>query len=87
MTSHPDGVPPAELSEADLDRELTHLYETRRATLHNGSEDALDAHTKRMLALEDEFLRRFPDQAAPDPQRTRAGSRYNAGQPQTQSPS
>jgi hypothetical protein len=34
-----------------------------------------------MLALEREFLRRFPAEGAPDPMRTRAGSREAAGQP------
>jgi len=33
-----------------------------------------------MLELEAEFLRRFPEQSAPDPARTRAGSRHLAGQ-------
>jgi hypothetical protein len=36
-----------------------------------------------MLALEREFLLRFPAEGAPDPRRTRAGSRENAGQPVT----
>ena len=39
---------------------------------------ALDAHTRRMLALEAEYLRRFPERSAPDPMRTRAGSRHAA---------
>ncbi len=33
-----------------------------------------------MLALEEEFVRRFPEDAAPDPLRTRAGSRHAAQQ-------
>ncbi len=74
------GIPPTELSDDDLQREVTHLHETRHATFLNGSEDALEAHTERMLALEGEYLRRFPDRAAPDPMRTRAGSRKAAGQ-------
>jgi hypothetical protein len=75
------GIPPAELSEDDLRRELAHLHETRHDTVLGGSESALQAHTERMLALEDEFLRRFPQEASPDPARTRAGSRESAGQP------
>jgi hypothetical protein len=34
-----------------------------------------------MLALEQEYMRRFPEDSAPDPLRTRAGSREDAGQP------
>ena len=80
MTSHPQGIDPTELSDDDLGREVSHLHETRHDTLLGGSEDALEAHTHRMLALEREFLRRFPEKGAPDPLRTRAGSRRAAGQ-------
>lgn len=80
MTHHASGIDPAELSDADLRREVAHLHETRHETLLHGSEDALEAHTRRMLALEREFLRRLPADAAPDPARTRAGSRHAAGQ-------
>ncbi|MEJ3651866.1 DUF6158 family protein [Actinomycetes bacterium KLBMP 9759] len=75
------GVPPDELSDDDLRRELAHLHETRHDTLLDGSESALESHTRRMLALEQEFLLRFPQDAAPDAARTRAGSRERAGQP------
>ena len=75
MANRPDGIPPEELEDDDLRRELEHLHETRSATLHDGSESALENHTQRMLALEQEFLRRFPQDAAPDPARTRAGRR------------
>lgn len=81
MAHRPHGIPPADLSDEDLRRELAHLHETRHATVLDGSESALEAHTRRMLALEREFLRRFPQEAAPDPRRTRAGSRERAGQP------
>jgi hypothetical protein len=80
MSSHPSGIDPAELSDDDLHREVAHLHETRHDTLLGGSEDALEAHTRRMLALEQEFLRRFPQESAPNPARTRAGSRHAAGQ-------
>ncbi len=69
------GVPATELDDADLERELTHLHETRHETFMNGSEDALQAHTERMLELEGEYTRRFPDRTAADPLRTREGSR------------
>lgn len=78
MTDESRGVPPADLDDADLRRELRHLHDTRHATVLDGSESALENHTQRMLALETEFLRRFPLEAAPDPRRTRAGSRDEA---------
>jgi hypothetical protein len=81
MTDRSHGIPPAELNDADLHRELAHLHETRHDTVLEGSESALENHTTRMLALEREFLRRFPAEGAPDPRRTRAGSRENAGRP------
>ena len=69
------GIAPAHLSDEDLRREVFHLHETRTDTLIGGSEDALENHTQRMLELEQEFLRRFPVESAPDPLRTRAGAR------------
>jgi hypothetical protein len=81
MTDRSHGVPGAELSDDDLRREMLHLHETRTRTVRTGSESALQAHTERMLALEQEYLRRFPAESAPDPMRTRAGSRETAGQP------
>lgn len=74
------GVPPSDLADDDLERELAHLHETRHETFLNASESALEAHTERMLALEQEYLRRFPQRAAPDPLRTRAGRRSAAGE-------
>lgn len=81
MTDRSHGIPASELDDDDLRREMAHLHETRHDTLIGGSESALEAHTTRMLALEQEFLRRFPEDSAPDPMRTRAGSRQQAGQP------
>jgi hypothetical protein len=78
------GIPPQELDDDDLRRELRHLHDTRHDTLLGGSEDALETHTARMLEMEQEFLRRFPRDAAPDELRTRAGRRRNAGQPVTE---
>ena len=80
MTEQPRGIDPAALDDDDLRRELKHLHETRHETVLGGSEDALEHHTRRMLDLEAEFLRRFPQEGAPDPLRTRAGSRREAGQ-------
>ncbi len=80
MAEHPNGIEPADLSDDDLRRDVRHLHETRHETMLNGSKDALDHHTRRMLELEAEFLLRFPAEGAPDPLRTRAGSRREAGQ-------
>ena len=74
------GVPPSELSDDDLERELRHLYETRADTFFGGSGQALETHTQRTLALEEEYARRFPDRIRPHELRTREGSRARAGQ-------
>ena len=68
------GVPPSQLSEADLRRELQHVHETRHETFLHGSRDALDAHSWRTAELEAEYLRRFPQREV-DPERLRAGAR------------
>ena len=68
------GVVPAALSDEALERELAHLHETRHETFLHGTEDALEVHTKRMLEMEAEYLRRFPDRVQPDPKRVRATS-------------
>jgi hypothetical protein len=74
MVSRPDGIPGPDLADDDLRREMRHLHDTRHDVVTGGSESALENHTRRMLALEQEFLRRFPDEGAPDPARTRAGA-------------
>jgi hypothetical protein len=79
MTDRAHGISPDQLTDDDLRRELTHLHETRHDTVLAGSESALATHTRRMLALEQEFIRRFPEEAAPEPLRTRAGSRREHG--------
>jgi hypothetical protein len=65
------GIPPDELSDEELERDVAHLHETRHDTFLNGTDDALQAHTERMLALESEFARRFPERSKPDPARVR----------------
>ena len=74
------GIPPAELDDDDLERELRHMHETRHETFMNGSADALRHHTERMFALEEEYARRFPDRIAPDAHRLRSTSREFSGQ-------
>jgi len=80
MLNDAQGISPTDLDDDDLRRELRHLHDTRHTTVLHGSQSALDNHTERMLALEREFLRRLPLESAPDPARTRAGSRDHTGQ-------
>jgi len=75
--SEPDastGPAPAELSEDDLLRELHHLHHTRHDTFLHGSDPALDHHTRRTTALEQEYVRRHPDRDV-DEERLRSGRR------------
>jgi len=74
------GLPPSQLSDETLVRDVEHLHETRHETFLHGTHDAFTHHTTRMLELEQEFLRRFPERVLPEPLRTRAGSRRAAGQ-------
>lgn len=64
------GVDPAELSAQDLLRELQSLHDTRHQTLRHGSDDALANHNRRMVELESEYLRRYPQREV-DPARLR----------------
>lgn len=57
----PLGVPPGELSDEELLRELNSLHRTRDDTLRHGPDDALAQHNRRMFELEQEYLRRNPD--------------------------
>jgi hypothetical protein len=75
------GVDPHQLDDAALERELRYLYATREETFFHGSRQALLNHTERMLRLEQEYARRFPERTRTDALRTRKGSRANAGQP------
>ncbi|MGH3976496.1 MAG: DUF6158 family protein [Pseudonocardiaceae bacterium] len=68
------GVPPENLAETDLLRELEHLHTTRHSTFLHGAPDALREHSSRTALLEGEYLRRHPDREV-DPARTRAGAR------------
>jgi hypothetical protein len=74
-----EGVPAADLTDDDLDRELGQLHRTRDETFRRGSEQALERHTSRTAELEHEYLRRFPDREI-DPLRLREGARDRAQQ-------
>jgi hypothetical protein len=73
------GVPPENLAETDLLRELKHLHTTRHGTFLHGSPDALREHSSRTALLEEEYLRRHPEREV-DPARTRAGARGEDGE-------
>jgi hypothetical protein len=74
VAEHEGGVPPSDLSEDDLRRELAHAHETRHTTFLHGSQESLDTHTRRTAQLEQEFLRRHPEREV-DPDRLRSGAR------------
>ena len=70
------GIDPSELAEEDLIRELKHIHKTRHETFLHGSGDALREHDRRLVELEEEYLRRHPEREV-DPLRTREGARSN----------
>ncbi|MFG2085079.1 MULTISPECIES: DUF6158 family protein [unclassified Spirillospora] len=76
MTSHDTetGVDPGALDDADLLRELGHLYQTRLDALRHAADQAYGEHTRRMNQLEAEYLRRRPGREI-DPERLREGAR------------
>ena len=73
------GVPAHELSDADLEREGVHAHATRHWVFLHGTAEQFRTHTERMLELEQEYARRFPQRTAPDALRTREGSREMDG--------
>ncbi|MFC7587758.1 DUF6158 family protein [Nonomuraea antimicrobica] len=71
------GIDPAQLSDADLVREVRQLHLTRSDTFFHGSDDALAVHTQRTGELEAEYLRRHPAREV-DPLRLREGARQRS---------
>jgi hypothetical protein len=55
------GIPPRDLSDEDLVREMQSLHRTRDDAVRHGPDAALDHHDRRTAELEAEYLRRFPD--------------------------
>ena len=72
------GLDPGQLDDAALERELRYLYATREETFFHGTRQALLNHTERMLQLEREYARRFPERTTAAALRTRKGSRIQA---------
>ena len=68
------GVDPGALNDDDLLRELASLHRTRHDTLRHGSDDAFAEHNRRLVELEAEYLRMFPEREV-DPRRLRDPSR------------
>jgi hypothetical protein len=54
------GVPVAELTDAELEEQGTAAHATRNWVFLHGTAEQFQHHTERMLALEQEYLRRFP---------------------------
>jgi hypothetical protein len=65
------GIPAAELSDADLERELAHAHRKRHDTFVDGTANALATHTRRTAELEQEYLRRFPERVVEDAEKLR----------------
>jgi hypothetical protein len=55
------GIPASELSDDDLERELTHAHEKRHDIFVDGTVDQLRNHSARTHELEQAYLQRFAD--------------------------
>jgi hypothetical protein len=54
------GVPVTELTDAEIETQGTAAHATRNWVFLHGTAEQFRHHTERMLALEQEYLRRFP---------------------------
>jgi Family of unknown function (DUF6158) len=55
-----EGVPAGELSDAELERQGVQAHATRHWIFLHGTAEQFRTHTRRMLELEEEYLRRHP---------------------------
>jgi uncharacterized protein DUF6158 len=55
------GIPASELSDDDLERELSHAHEKRHDIFVEGTVDQLRNHSARTAQLEQAYLERFAD--------------------------
>jgi hypothetical protein len=55
------GIPASDLSDDDLERELTHAHEKRHDIFVDGTVDQLRNHSSRTAELEQAYLERFSD--------------------------
>ncbi len=61
MNGQPDaGRSAADLSDAELETQGKQLHDTRNWMFLHGSAAQFETHTRRMLELEQEYLRRYP---------------------------
>jgi hypothetical protein len=60
MTDHVQGRPAHELTDEELEQQGTQAHATRNWVFLHGSAEQFARHTSRMLELEQEYLRRFP---------------------------
>jgi Family of unknown function (DUF6158) len=67
------GLDPRQLDDAALERELRYLYAAREETFFHGTRQTLLNHTERVLQLEREYARRFPERTKADALRTLNG--------------
>ncbi len=56
----PTGRPAGELSDEELETQGKQLHDSRNWVFLHGSAAQFETHTRRMLELEQEYLRRFP---------------------------
>jgi len=56
-----EGIPGADLSDEDLERELRHVHEKRHDIFVEGTVDQLRNHGLRTAELERAYLERFAD--------------------------
>lgn len=59
-TPPPRGRPVDELTDTELEQQGKNAHETRNWVFLHGTADQFANHTTRMLALEQEYLRRYP---------------------------
>lgn len=60
VTPESHGRPVAELSDEELEQQGKNAHDTRNWVFLNGTAQQFATHTSRMLALEQEYLRRHP---------------------------
>ena len=58
--TEPGGRPVSELSDEELEQQGKNAHDTRNWVFLHGSAEQFATHTTRMLALEQEYLRRHP---------------------------
>ncbi len=56
----PAGRPAGDLSDEELETQGKQLHDSRNWVFLHGTAAAFETHTRRMLELEQEYLRRFP---------------------------